>query len=180
MAPTYGGGYILTVSGSGFLPGAQIVIDGTVMTATTRISGGELQVALTAEPAGTVLTVTAENAVPGSPVEEASQKIPVTIGGGKLVILQTQPWPSPYTGGPGWVSVNLEGPADDLVLKVYSKAMVLVGASDAGPQPAGWVSVALPTDMNAGVANGLYYYTVSAERGGQWIHPVVGRMYVLR
>lgn len=177
--PRSGGGYILTVTGSNFLPGAQIVVDGTVMTATVRIGSGELQVVLPAEPSGTVLTVSAENVVAGA-ATEADQKIPVTIGGGKLVILQTQPWPSPYTGnGPGWVSVDLEGPADNLALKVYTKAMVLVGTSDAGPQPAGWVSVPLPTTI-AGAADGLYYFTVSAERGGQWIHPVVGRMYILR
>lgn len=74
----------------------------------------------------------------------------------------------------------MAGNADDVVLKVYTKAMTLVGVSDAGPEPRGWSAVHMPASMGQNLAVGLYYYTVTATRAGQGLRPSVGRIYVLR
>jgi hypothetical protein len=76
--------------------------------------------------------------------------------------------------------VYLESAADDLVIKIYTVAMVVVGSRDAGPSPAGWSTISLPDTLIDNVTNGQYYYRVTAQKGGNAFKPVVGRLVVLR
>jgi len=184
-------GYVVTVSGSDFLPGALVIV-GVSPLAANYISGTELSVSLPASTLPGNLRVTVTNVVAGLNVpgvgfgdidiKATPTAVPATATpGGPLAIQKTQPWPSPWNGAdPGWVSVLLQGNCDSLKLKVYTKAMVCVGERDAGAQPGGWVAVALPDAMNTGIAAGLYYYRITAERGGQQTTPVIGRLVVLR
>ena len=76
--------------------------------------------------------------------------------------------------------MQLQGPCDRLVLKVYSKAMVCLGQAETGSQRPGWAGVPLPGEL-AEAPNGLYYYEVRAFRdNGQASAPVRGKLVVLR
>jgi len=132
----------------------------------------------TATPSATP-TFTA-TAVPSTPTFTATAA-PATSQTNGFGILHCRAWPCPWNPakGSGWVSVDLKGHADGLVLKVYTQALLCVGTRNAGPKPAGWSAIALPETM-AGMPNGVYFYIASAERGGQQMPPVYGRLMVLR
>jgi len=120
-------------------------------------------------------------ATPSFTATESLVETPAISPRGRLAILHCIAWPCPWNPakGPGWVSVELKGSASDLVLKVYTEALVCVGIRDAGPKPVGWSALALPEAM-AGMPNGAYFFIVSAEHNGQQVPPVYGRLLVLR
>ena len=79
------------------------------------------------------------------------------------------------------MGVKLSGHCDRLVLKIYTPAMVCVGKREVGLLNAGWSQVPLPLEVLAGASNGLYYYEIEVERGGQKAPAkTVGRLMVLR
>jgi hypothetical protein len=76
--------------------------------------------------------------------------------------------------------VELNGPADSVVLRVYSRAMVCIGSSSLGSQGPGWTKVPLPNEM-ASQPNGTYYYKVkSIRQGTENLEPGAGKIMVLR
>ncbi|MGH7441201.1 MAG: FlgD immunoglobulin-like domain containing protein, partial [bacterium] len=102
------------------------------------------------------------------------------VPNGPVKIIATLPAPDPWTGSePGNITVELAGNADDVTLKVYTKALVLVGSFDFGPQPAGWDPLPMPPAMYS-LPDGLYYYTLSATRNGEGLAPTLGKLYILR
>lgn len=64
------------------------------------------------------------------------------------------------------LALELEGPADQLNLKLYSRAEVLVYSLDGGPAPAGWSRLPLPAGWEHDLANGAYYGVLQASRHG--------------
>ncbi len=107
-----------------------------------------------------------------------------TPANGPAQILSALPVPNPWTGpGSGrsspTIAVDLAGEADDVVVKVYTKALFLVGSYDFGQQSGGWDQVALPSQV-AALPDGLYYFTVTASRGGQSLAPTVGKLAILK
>jgi hypothetical protein len=99
--------------------------------------------------------------------------------GGPNQILRHGPAPNP-SNGTGCVAVELNGPADSVVLRVYSKAMVCIGFSSIGAQAPGWTKVPLPLEM-ALQPDGLYYYQVkSIRQGAENLEPGTGKFMVLR
>ncbi len=84
------------------------------------------------------------------------------------------PVPNP---NPGVFAVDLEGPADQVTLRLYSKAMdcVLV-LPIPGAYQAGWNRVPLPAGWSGGLANDLYYAVLESRQNGlsrQARHPVL-------
>jgi len=73
------------------------------------------------------------------------------------------PWPNPNPLG---LAVKLEGGADSVALRIYSKALVrLADARVMGPFSAGWARLPLPPGWSRGLANGVYYVTARPQRG---------------
>jgi hypothetical protein len=187
------GGWTITVNGSNFAPGAQIIFDGVAL---STVWGGTSTLTATApaHAAGSVL-VTAQN--PGGILATGSGSIiiagPVATatatnvpGGpavdGPLEIEEHRPWPNPISGGSGHVGVKVKGSCDKVSVKVYTPAMVCVGKREVlGSNGAGWVNVELPPEFVLGSANGLYYYVVSVERGKiKGLKPATGRVVLAR
>jgi hypothetical protein len=80
-------------------------------------------------------------------------------------VLKVLPLPNP---NPGSLMVKLEGPADKLSWKTYTRNMVCVGAGEKRgdiPGP-GWARVDLPAGSFDGLVSGTYYLVVSSERKG--------------
>ncbi len=93
---------------------------------------------------------------------------------GVNLILQAVPVPNP---NPGVFAVDLEGPADQVTLRLYSKAMdcVLV-LPIPGAYQAGWNRVPLPAGWSDCLANDLYYAVLESRQNGlsrQARHPVL-------
>jgi hypothetical protein len=86
------------------------------------------------------------------------------LGPGSLQILQALPAPNP---DPRQVWILLNGPADQVVMRIWSSAYVLVAEAQPGPCPRGWSALALPTGFRARASNGVYFITLEAERQGQ-------------
>ena len=192
-SPSTGGGWTITVTGSNFAPGAQIIFDG-VLLPTTWGGPGTLTATAPAHAAGTVV-VTAQN--PGGFVATGSGNI--TIAGpvgtftatpastpgpddGTLEIEEHHAWPNPISGGSGHIGVKVKGRSDKITVKVYTDAMVCIGTRVLdGDHASGWVNVDLPEAFVAGSSNGLFYYHVSVERGSvKALKNAVGRVVVAR
>jgi hypothetical protein len=105
--------------------------------------------------------------------------VPANVDG-PLVVDEHHVWPAPITGASAWVGVKLRGRCDRMVVKVYTPAMVCVGQAEAAGLPSGWSQVPLPAAL-LGAANGLYYYELEVERGGQKATArSLGRLMLLR
>ena len=99
------------------------------------------------------------------------------LGSGPF-IPETHPVPNP---NPVAVKVLLNYPADAVELKIYTEAMVMMGSSKVGSQPAGWAVVPLPWTGQRSVPPGTYFYTVSAQRyGSETRAQKVGRLVITR
>lgn len=82
---------------------------------------------------------------------------------------------------PAFVAVQLDGPADEVVLRIYSAAETCLAVVSSGPSSSGWMQVALPKAWSNGVANGVYYLRVEARRGTIRTMPVKpARAYLVR
>jgi hypothetical protein len=79
-------------------------------------------------------------------------------------ILQAMPVPNPNPTG---LAVQLDGPADGVAVKIYSKALTRVLNLKVDRRlSAGWSTVALPVGWSSGMARGLYYVVVRPITGG--------------
>ncbi len=88
---------------------------------------------------------------------------------GPLEIEEHRAFPNPVmsgTLGMARIAVKLKGPADRLSVKVYTRAMHVVGSVETGPVAGGWNQVALPSEFVKDAASGTYFYVVSGERKG--------------
>ncbi len=86
-------------------------------------------------------------------------------------------WPS---AAPVAVAFKLKGQADDVVLRIYAKSLVLVAEINSGPANPGWNQVSLPQVL-ASMANGAYFYTLQIRKNGADVGPrVMSRMLWLR
>jgi hypothetical protein len=153
------------VSGSNFALGAVVVFDNTDL-ATSYTPGGNLQATLPAgqktpgtytiyvrNPDGTV-SATTTVVITGLVTPTA-----VPSNGSGPLLIDAKPFPNP---NPRELRVLLGQSADRIVVKVYSRAMVLIGVAEtAGPLGAGWQRVSLPTD-----GFGHCFFTVTATRSG--------------
>ena len=75
--------------------------------------------------------------------------------------------PNPWNGvTPAFIAAHLQGHADRVVVRIYTKAMVCLGQSELGARGPGWCQVPLPAEMLA-APSGAYYYQVHSERSGQ-------------
>jgi hypothetical protein len=67
---------------------------------------------------------------------------------------------------PRVVAFKLSGAADDVELRLWSVSLGLLETVHSGVASAGWGQIVLPETTLAGLANGTYFYTLSARRGG--------------
>jgi hypothetical protein len=93
-----------------------------------------------------------------------------------LKIQQLLAGPNP---NPNFVSLDLAGPADEIEMRVYTKAMQCVASRSYAPAGAGWVQEPWPMDGPV-PSNGLYYLTAVARRGGVESATMVTKVLVLR
>jgi hypothetical protein len=95
---------------------------------------------------------------------------------GALQIIAAAAYPNP---NPSAVMLNLAGPADTCSVTLYSKGMTQLATFEVpGRDNPGWLRVELTL---SGLANGLYYYSAVAKRGGLNSAPAtVGKLFVLR
>jgi hypothetical protein len=93
-----------------------------------------------------------------------------------LQVLQAVPLPNP---NPAAFRILLSGPADACTVQVYSTAMVrLASLSRHAALPGGWMEL---DARELGLANGTYFFEVSASRGDvRSLKPFIGRLVVLR
>lgn len=77
-------------------------------------------------------------------------------------ILQAVPVPNPNASA---LALYLAGSADAILVKVYSKAFVLVRVFEiTGVFAPGWVRAALPGQWEQNLTNGVYFVVVRPER----------------
>ncbi len=113
----------------------------------------------------------------GAGTETATPAPSSTREEGPNLIESHLPGPNP---NPLLIAAKLKGRADEVVLKVYTKAMVCLGSSRLGSQVPGWCQVPLPAEMST-APGGLYYYRLATLRGGvENLEPGIGSFMVLR
>jgi hypothetical protein len=172
-------GVTLTVQGSNFAPGAQVVINGSAYAANWA-SPTSLSLLVPNLPAGShSLTVRnpdgSESAAGPALVIAGPAPSATPDPAGPLVIERAVPFPNP---GPRSIAIQLAGPAQRVTLKVYTSAWVLVGAHESGPLAKGWVRLPLPEALSQ-APWGLYYFAVQAEHDGRTSQAFKGRFYRL-
>jgi endo-1,4-beta-D-glucanase Y len=155
-------------------PGAAGNVTLTPQTFTT----GQLTVLVSPLAVGSYTVVVRDGA---SGAQSASQALTVKAPGsgntGPLIV-ETHPVPNP---NPTSIWVLLNYPAEQVVLKVYSQSMAMMGSTKLGAQAAGWVSVPLPWTGHGAMGSGTYYYVVSARRNGSEAKaPKIGRLVISR
>jgi hypothetical protein len=154
---------LYTVTVSNIALGAVVVLDGVDLA--TSFGGSVLQATLPAGKAPGAYTLSVRNPDGTSSVSTSVvitglvTPTPVPNNGGGALLIDAKPFPNP---NPRELRVLLGQSADRVVVKVYSRAMILIGVAEtAGPLGPGWQRVSLPTD---GI--GHCFFTVSATRGG--------------
>ncbi|HTA16750.1 MAG TPA: hypothetical protein VK786_03285 [bacterium] len=93
-----------------------------------------------------------------------------------MVIDQAFAVPNP---NPDRITFHLQGSVDDVLARVYTKALVCLGQAHAGPKAAGWAELSLQGRAFF-KANGLYYVTLTPARGQASGKRVLLRMVELR
>jgi hypothetical protein len=82
---------------------------------------------------------------------------------------------------PGSLWIRMDGPAEELQLKIYDRAMIVVASVSTGPVAEGWVAVPLPESFVHGASNGLYFCRLISRRtGSPNSKPYLGKILVLR
>jgi polygalacturonase len=127
-----------------------------------------------ATAASTPLPSSTPSPLPASPTRTAT--VPVSSGGdaGPVVLDEAHGLPNP---NPRVIALHLQGDVDKVLLRAYSAAWVQVWGGQSGPLPQGWSRV--PLDSQAW-APGLYYLSLSPQRGTQQGKALVIRLFVLR
>ena len=114
---------------------------------------------------------------PSASVTVAGAPEPFVLHGAPTIQSLTA-WPQPVTGPVLKVKIELQAPADRLSLKIYTKALVLVGEYSApGFYRPGWNQAAyvLPN-----LASGLYFGMMTAAAGSQGSSSKVMRLYIMK
>jgi hypothetical protein len=181
-----GAAFSLAVSGSNFQSGAVVWLDGTAHN-TTYVSPTSLQAELPALASGTYsLTVVNPGGFQSAPqsLVIAGPAVTATPEPGPLEFEEHRAWPNPVMGGQldqVRIAVKLKGAADRLTLKLYTRAMIVVGTQELGSHGAGWRHLRLPDEFLQSAGNGTYFYVVSGERGqAKTVENAVGRLTVIR
>ena len=77
--------------------------------------------------------------------------------------------------------VQMDGPADRIRVRIYSKAMVLAAEVNFENPIQGWNEVPLPMEDMRNWSNGLYYYNVTSYRGSEGcLKGRKGQIFILR
>lgn len=98
------------------------------------------------------------------------------IDNGPVVIRGVWGVPNP---NPDSFAVDLDGRADGMDFKVFTKGLVLAEGFQAGPLPQGWSKVPLPPTLQR-LPNGLYYLLVQAHRGPTASPAVFAKLMILQ
>jgi mannan endo-1,4-beta-mannosidase len=98
---------------------------------------------------------------------------PAPAPGGVPQVITALAVPNP---DPSAIQVHLSRRADSVKVKVWTKALRLIGVFTSGPCPAGWSAVPLPQGLFT--ANGIYFFTVQASGSSAWSKP--GKLMILR
>ncbi len=132
----------------------------------------------TATPTMVVAAPTATSTSTGG----APTAVPTTAastGSGTLEILDGTAFPNP---SPSSVRLKLDGPADQLCVKVYTVNMQLVEKVElTGAFSSDWVSVPLPPSLRDKLGAGSFFFEADAKRGAvRAKKPLVGTFVFLR
>jgi hypothetical protein len=189
----------VTINGSNFAAGAVVILDpagsatqvtpsslnSTSITFTlpaSMLAGTYSGFILVRNPGGNADSVAKDLVIVAGPVPTAT--FTAGTGDGELVIDDHRCWPNPIVGGNlglARVAFHLKGHADNVSLKVYTRAWICVGSADSGAVSAGWTHLPLPSAFTQDAGAGTYYYVLSASRGGAKTEKhSVGKLTVLR
>jgi hypothetical protein len=180
--------FTLSLSGSNFQSGALVWLDGTTSYSTTFISPTSLNVDFPSGlPAGSYsLTVANPSGHQSAPqnLVIAGPAATATPAPGPLEFEDHRAWPNPVMGSQidnARIGVKLKGAADALTVKVYTRAMTVVGVLELGPHGPGWQHLRLPDAFKQAAGNGTYFYVVSGRRGeSKTVQDAIGRITVIR
>lgn len=128
----------------------------------------------TATPTFTPTATPTLTTVGGAPAATAS-----VSGNGTLQVLAGGAFPNP---SPSSIRLRLDGPADTLIVDIYTVSMQRVERLELpGAYAGGWVSAPLPLELREKFAAGTYYFRADALRGQtRALKPWVGRFVFLR
>jgi len=73
---------------------------------------------------------------------------------------------------PRRLALELSLPVDDVVLKLWTPALVLIGVQHSGPLGRGWQSLSLDPALWARAPQGLVYASLEARQGARQSAPV--------
>ena len=153
----------VTLQGSGFYPGATVSLGGQALLNVVVVDAGTITGTLPSLPAGTVSVVVTNLDGQFSQAQPLIVTVkPVATPTGPLKILAVQPVPQPNPTG---LAVELSVPADRVVVRLWTRALVLAGSFSGVNARAGWQTLAFPVGFFSGLANGAYFVTVEADLG---------------
>ncbi|MGH7442437.1 MAG: glycosyl hydrolase 53 family protein [bacterium] len=168
----------LTLTGSGFIMGDWVVVNG-VKLEPLSLTPEQIVVALPAQAMVGPLDVTVEGAAGSSNAETLTVKASVTdtpVAEGPLVVTALDPVPNP---NPIELAVDLAGPAESVVIRVYTKALTLAFGFSVPGLATGWHSIDLPPTWGE-LPDGMYYVQAQALHGGTVSKPVFAKVMVLK
>lgn len=170
------GGWTLDIHGSGFAPGAQVLIDGSVVAATYVNSG---QFTLSAPPLSPGIHAVQVLNAPG--LASNSKDLAVEQDSGPLHVDEAVPMPNPVTGLPRPIlfKVKLDGRASRIRVRIYGRAMAVAGEAEVpGQWLPGWNAVPVPLPD---LGPGTWFFSIEAQEGERKsLRRPPGRLVVLR
>lgn len=110
------------------------------------------------------VTGTVASSATNTPVSAPAASATPATGDGTLQILACQGAPNP---DPVAIAIRLNGPADQVELRLYSPGMTLLAKLSVGPLPGGWSQVPLPSEWVSAAPHGLSFVTAQAKRQAQ-------------
>jgi len=81
---------------------------------------------------------------------------------------------------PSEVMVELNGPADEGWIRIWSVSLRLLYQEPTGALRPGWTSLPLPKPFLHGLSNGVYYVTFTARQGQFQASSKVIKLMILR
>lgn len=178
------GGTQIVISGTGFAPGLTLTLNGLALLNVTYISPTQVAADTPPAPAGladlAVQNPDGRSDLMNSAFEFKAWTPTATPATAKKApkIKKSLPYPQPQNGPVISLAFEIEGNADSVEIKIYSKSMTCVGAWTAsGNFGPGWNQAQFNV---GGLSGGLYYYLLKVDGStGTHSNDSAGKLYLL-
>lgn len=166
----------LTLTGSNFLAGDTVSVNGLTLTPAS-LSSTQIVVEVPKLGTGVFPVLVESPAGPSNTIQLQVKTPPATTSpSSPLVVSSVLPVPNP---NPKALAVNMEGPADGVTVRIYTKAFFQVLVFSSPPLGVGWSQIAVPGSIQ-NLPNGVYYVQIQAFRGTARSLAVFTKWMVLR